>query len=817
MRKIFKRLISVVLCSTLMISVIGCGEKSPENKMGRYLEERYNIPEGVYFQEMVKLQNGNIAMIGGRDSGELIQYVSEDGGQNWVDKKIELPKMEGKETISGTCTILKDGQILVGYYFMDPIPEQGESGEAIPFNKEEYKEPELKYGIVDAEGNFNEKDIDFSQPGEPEEGMGMGMPHRFKGANNGDIFYQTPSGEEVVQIDGQTFEEKNRYQSSDYIENFLILENSLIVWGFSGIVEYDIETGKEKGNLEALEKETVNNTTNYYPTVLNSDSKDKIYYYSVLGLNAYDVANKKSEQLIDGALSIFGSREASMTGFIEKDNGDFLVLVNDWATGETSLLNYTYSADTPAVPDKQLTVYSLVESDVIRQAVSAYSKSHQDTYVKYEIGLSYEGGVTEADALKTLNTEIMAGNGPDIILLDGLPVDSYIEKGLLEDISDIIASYSAEGAILKNIEEAYKVDGKIYQFPTSFKIPMLVGEKSIIEKVTDFDSYVNLVKELGKASDNRILDFYSPRTLIYSLYYLYGNTWLNDDNTINVENMKKFLNSSKEMYTVINEKNEIYNKKMEEMYQNNVDKGEVMQGDMAISKVPEGEEEYKPSPGEEDMMNYYDLTYSLNPSLYVDSIFMDEEPVQLMFGGIDDGYSYASLVTALYSDKNIGYKVLTRGNENIFMPVESIGVNSKSANKEAAKEFVKEILSETSQTQGWRRALPVNKLSLQKKFEMEKYEGFEPEKDEATNHYILGNMSYKDQNGNEKEIKQLWPNEEDVNKLMSEIEKVNKAPTINKVLLIEVAKQFELFVQGECSVDEAVNKIVENLDIYLSE
>ena len=46
---------------------------------------------------------------------------------------------------------------------------------------------------------------------------------------------------------------------------------------------------------------------------------------------------------------------------------------------------------------------------------------------------------TESDALKTLNTEIAAGNGPDVILLDGLPVESYIEKGLLEDISDVIS------------------------------------------------------------------------------------------------------------------------------------------------------------------------------------------------------------------------------------------------------------------------------------------------------------------------------------------------------------------------------------------
>ena len=37
------------------------------------------------------------------------------------------------------------------------------------------------------------------------------------------------------------------------------------------------------------------------------------------------------------------------------------------------------------------------------------------------------------------------------------------------------------------------------------------------------------------------------------------------------------------------------------------------------------------------------------------------------------------------------------------------------------------------------------------------------------------------------------------------------------VLLIEVAKQFESYVNGDISLEDSINKVVDNLDLYLSE
>ena len=51
-----------------------------------------------------------------------------------------------------------------------------------------------------------------------------------------------------------------------------------------------------------LEKATISENTNYYPTFLNSGSKDKIYYHTTLGLYEYDMKSEKVNQLVYSAI-----------------------------------------------------------------------------------------------------------------------------------------------------------------------------------------------------------------------------------------------------------------------------------------------------------------------------------------------------------------------------------------------------------------------------------------------------------------------------------------------------------------------------------
>ena len=138
-------------------------------------------------------------------------------------------------------------------------------------------------------------------------------------------------------------------------------------------------------------------------------------------------------------------------------DGNIYVAVQDSAADMGHMgrvLKYTYSPDTPAEPDTELTVYSLLDNSYIRQVAAIFQKKYPDIYLSLEVGMTGEDGMTTTDALKTLNTEIMAGNGPDVMILDGIPEDTYIEKGMLADISSILDKAEKEDGILDNIQGA---------------------------------------------------------------------------------------------------------------------------------------------------------------------------------------------------------------------------------------------------------------------------------------------------------------------------------------------------------------------------
>ncbi len=109
------------------------------------------------------------------------------------------------------------------------------------------------------------------------------------------------------------------------------------------------------------------------------------------------------------------------------DDDSFLVACS--VDAEYKIYRYSYSADTSSVPEKEMKVYSLEDCSVLRQAISVYQKQNPDVYVDLEIGMSGEDSVTASDALRTLNTDIMAGKGPDILILDGSACGELYSEG----------------------------------------------------------------------------------------------------------------------------------------------------------------------------------------------------------------------------------------------------------------------------------------------------------------------------------------------------------------------------------------------------
>lgn len=82
-----------------------------------------------------------------------------------------------------------------------------------------------------------------------------------------------------------------------------------------------------------------------------------------------------------------------------------------------------------------------------------------------------------------VNTQLMSGQGSDIVLLNNLPYETYADKNLLVDIGQMMQSDQSfdSGKYYHNILEALKYKGKLYGLPVSFSLDMMAADKSLLE------------------------------------------------------------------------------------------------------------------------------------------------------------------------------------------------------------------------------------------------------------------------------------------------------------------------------------------------
>lgn len=147
---------------------------------------------------------------------------------------------------------------------------------------------------------------------------------------------------------------------------------------------------------------------------------------------------------------------------------------------ETRLFRYTYSSEA-AEKSGTFTVWSLRESDTIRKAFLAFQQAHPELTLDYEVAYtaldeatgesSLPEGKTLNDVLTTLNADLLAGEGPDVLLLDGLDYTAYVEQGALANLTDLYEDTQFVGSTVSAL-----LDGEqCYVIPARFTVPILTS------------------------------------------------------------------------------------------------------------------------------------------------------------------------------------------------------------------------------------------------------------------------------------------------------------------------------------------------------
>lgn len=263
-------------------------------------------------------------------------------------------------------------------------------------------------------------------------------------------------------------------------------------------VDWEIEAGLESGFQLAFSQEGT------------------LYLACPTGLYRHTSDGTLWESFVDGDVTNLGIPSYYISHLAVKGAKQDVLYVSDY---NAEVYRYAYDPEAAQTASIELDIFSLEANDVVRQAVVSFSRQHSDVKVNYTVAMKLNGGGTAQDYIKALNAELLAGAGPDIILLDGLPVDSYIEKDVLLDIAEFV-----DGAdpLLTNIRKAYEKDGRLYAIPLGVEIPVILSKGGM---KAAFASIAALADAAEAGGDKPLLSpiAYSYETLGTMLLRYYGD------------------------------------------------------------------------------------------------------------------------------------------------------------------------------------------------------------------------------------------------------------------------------------------------------
>lgn len=246
------------------------------------------------------------------------------------------------------------------------------------------------------------------------------------------------------------------------------------------------------------------------------------------------------ETVVDGSLNSMSMPTIGFNRlFVTEGEQEEYYAVYSATEGGYQLFHYVFDRNVASVPSKEITVYSLRENSTIRQAISLFQAENTDTKVNYVVAMEEEDD-NVTDYIRALNTELLAGNGADILVLDGLPVDSYIDKGVLTDLKSLLKPLEESGELMSNITGCYEQDGKVYNIPIRFSFPVIAGKPDAIQAADSLSNIVNYMKQ----TDKPYLRSTTYKRLLGDYLALYSGD-LFQNGRLNEENFTAFLTNVK--------------------------------------------------------------------------------------------------------------------------------------------------------------------------------------------------------------------------------------------------------------------------------
>lgn len=764
--KIYKRMLALILALLVAAGCLaGCGGKpdpalemtqggsksdplgtGDSVAMGRYVEREFPLPEGMSAKDMVMLSTGQLRVAAEDENDKTYLLTTGADRTAWEETK-ELP---GEILDSGrieSLALSPDGTV-----FCDTILKDEETGDC-----------SFRYWILEPEGTCRELPVGYTDF-DPQQGFLVGTCDF---TDDGRLFANF-GVMDIREVDIQTgsLSEKRNDLVRVVLEVRCGGQDAYLLGMDDCSVLHEGTDAALTGVLQETVLASLQYTMGVAPKVTFCENPDGYLFFTTHeGLYSYIPGGSVVEQLVSGARTTLGDPTFTANAMAVAEDQSFFVI----GSGGNLVYHYVYDPDIPTVPSNHLQIYSLYDDEDLRQMISMYQKANPDVAIDLEVGLSGEDGITEADAVRTLNTEILAGDGPDILELDGFSLDTFLKKDLLADVSGAV---DQAGPMLDQVAKCYESGGKLCAVPTSFAIPAIYGPGHIVSQIHDLDSLVAASTQAKEENPQQrgVFSAWIPVLLLDQFYDSCSAAWMKEDGTLDEGKLTEFFTAMEALYALDSEMRE------------------EMSETIAQIKAEDGG------------------LGGITPGAYTGmggAIHMLTGNMTMTPGTIDGMFSWAHALGG--DDRLDGYETAPIGLQagNVFLPRRIMGVLNTSENQEYAADFLRFMLSEEAQYSCPSTGFPVNRTAFDRLINEEQELDWQASTSDGSGNHVVVEIHYPDQRHRQQ--------------LKGWVENLTTPAMTNRIIRSMVIREAGACLDGEKTAQEAVQAALAALNLYLSE
>lgn len=515
-----KRILSLLLCATMALSLAACGKQEPTSEAGEKKDYVY-VPEYItlsddengYYSNLTLKENTLYYSQYSYDeetmtsTENICQYSLEDGSVKQIPLPISETRSLNGYAMDGNSNIYA----LISDYSEEKVDENG------------FSTPDMFIEKFDPQGALVfEKDITNVISREAQDAYARGILVD----EQGNIYVCMENAVLLFSAEG---EEHGSVAITDgWINNFGLGKDGKVYFSYydytsatGGMVLSEIDfTGKKIGatykNLPNMNGDgLVAGVTGDF--LINDGSK--VY--------EYDLATQTYEELFSWLDCDIDGSHVSYVG--ATGDGTVVAIINDWDTGITELAKLNKKDASEVVQKEEIVIGTLYDDQQLQASAVAFNKAND----KYRVTIKSYMDSSEQDyatAMTNLQNDIVSGtNCPDIIDLSQLGEERALAaKGVFEDLypyleqSSVISREDFQEPIL----EGFSYDGKLYSIPITFSLQTLVGKTSVVGDKIGW-SLGDMMECVKKYPEAELLEGYQKSSVLYTALMFSESSFIN--------------------------------------------------------------------------------------------------------------------------------------------------------------------------------------------------------------------------------------------------------------------------------------------------